>query len=265
MKIEHTQDENNDTGQGLRKFISSRGRVLGAALCLALFLAGAPLAAWYYFVTSGGERAQWTWNSTCNPNARPIQLFVDSDTPAAYQEEINGVSATGTNIIDNWNNPQGKAINLFNTAVDNNATMSVSYINSFLNNPVKNRVIIVYDSDGSIFNALGADPTRVLGLGVPMPYFLDLKDRNICSGIVFMNGWLISRGTSAVNEFKKTLLHELGHVLGFAHNIAGGNGNTLGIKTNPALWPVMFPFADLNSPANLTSDDQAGAYSVYGP
>ena len=239
-------------------------RNFGVPIFFAVFFVATsgPLFAWYFFTSAGGERMQWVFGSSCNPGARPIVVRFDTDTPssAAYTTAINTV-------LTQWNNPQGHNINLLVRGSD--VSIPVETYAVFLSNPVPNQIWVAYDRDGSILRYLGASSGTILGYG--LPFTMDAgRPQDICSGLVVLNDHAIIDSA----EFQKTILHELGHVLGFAHNIAGGNGQTIKFAsisngtlttTAPVNLPIMFPFAVTGSASTLRPDDQAGAYAVYGP
>lgn len=233
------------------------------ALLAAFAVSLQPVQAWYTFIATNSNRMQWIFGGGCNSTARPISVLHDSRHPALY---------TGTaipNVKTAWNTATGTAI--VNTASltisGNGGQMTLSYVQAFLDNPTPGQIWVVWDTDGSIFNYIGVDPNAgVLGVGVPL--VLDKsRPQDICAGIVFMNGSLI--GNANANRYTWTLKHELGHVLGFAHSVVGGNGPLIGpfSVVNHANRPIMYYQEPGTYPAAnaLNPDDVAGAQAVYGP
>ena len=235
-------------------------------LAAASLLLATPLMAWYYFTASNGQRQQWVFGKSCNAAARPIKILVDADTPSNFRAVIAPGADT---ILEQWNTPFDLTVNLFDTNISAGTTMDLTAVYSFLDSPVPNQVWIVYDKDGGLFSALGLDNLQILGVGIPLS-LNDSRPADICSGIMLVNGYLINRTfTKPEEEFKKTVLHELGHVLGLAHSIVGHNGQLQKVS-NYSQLPVMFPFSILNATGGtinsglLTNDDMAAIIAIYG-
>lgn len=229
-------------------------------IVLVLFFALSPLGAWYYFTAGNGSRMQWVFGSSCNSGSRPITMIYESDIQALG---VGYTTAVAT-VMTQWNAPGGSLVCPAATCDPTNATyqrtMNRTAVAAFLANPTPNQIWVVWDSDGSVLSANGIDPTgSILGVGQPLNLSAS-RPQDICSGILFLNGTNI--GSSIV--FQRVLLHELGHVLGFAHSIAGNNNGTVSAATGPNL-PAMFPFLYTNSPTTLSPDDTAGVRAVYGP
>jgi len=233
-------------------------------VCLTIMMT-TPLFAWYYFTASNGQRTQWIWGSSCNSGSRPITVKYDTDIPAGYNANI-------ATVLGAWNGVAGVG-NIFCPVATcsiaaNQTTMSLSAVKSFLANPTPNQVWLVWDSDGSIFNYIGVDPSSsVLGIGIGVG-LSNSRPQDICSGILFLNGY--SGNISSSNTFQRVLLHELGHVLGLAHSIAGNNGSlTVGASGSlcggNACIPVMSPFLYTNSPLVLNPDEIAAIKALYAP
>ena len=120
-----------------------------------------------------------------------------------------------------------------------------------------------------MLQSLGVDPTGTI-LGVGLPLTLDASQpADICAAILILNASTSFLPTSAAGctgtsgsctTFEFTLLHEMGHTLGFAHAVGGRNGTAF--SSAIANLPVMYPFA--HSAFTLAPDDIAGAEAVYG-
>ncbi|HMU85693.1 MAG TPA: hypothetical protein PKE49_16750 [Leptospiraceae bacterium] len=233
-------------------------------IVLVLFFALSPLGAWYYFTAGNGSRMQWVFGSSCNSGSRPITMIYDSD----IQSLGVGYTTAVATVMTQWNAPGGSLVCPAATCDPTNATyqrtMTAAAVAAFLANPTPNQIWVVWDSDGSVLSANGVDPNgTILGVGQPIN-LSPSRPQDICSGILFLNGKLISASASPTLVFQRVLLHELGHVLGFAHSIAGNNNGTVTAATGPNL-PAMFPFLYTNSPTTLSPDDTAGVRAVYGP
>lgn len=230
-----------------------------AALILLLSFLPAPVFAWYYFTARNGARTQWVFGSSCNSGSRPIVMFYDVDLPGAY-------GTAGGAAITNWNTHAGGAANLLcpvatcDPAVATyQKTMNATAVSNFLRNPTANAIWVVWDTDGSVLSSYGVDASsNLLGVGTGLSYN-SARPQDICSGLLIMN----ASGIGSAAIYQKVFIHELGHVLGFAHSIAGNNAGVVNVGTAANL-PVMFPFLYGTSPSLLNPDDQAAARAVYG-
>lgn len=235
-------------------------RSLWVAGALALFLGVAqPLFAWYYFTSSAGERQQWVFGTSCNAATQITPIF-DTDIPS--QPRTNVIPG----ILTEWNNA-ATGRTLYGTA-QYTVTMSASAVNAFLNSPTTGQLWVVWDTDGSVLSSLGVDPSgTILGVGLPLTPDSS-RPADICAAVLILNASTSFLPTSAATcttvgtcqTFAFTLLHEMGHTLGFAHAISGRNGTAF--STAIANLPVMYPFA--HSTNTLAPDDIAGAEAVYG-
>ena len=238
---------------------------LGLA-ALIFFGLASPLFAWYYFTASNSNRKAWVFNTSCNPDNSQINLYVDSDTPSAEQLTLTTTTTWGSPVITDWNEPFGGAtISLMNTTIDTSTSMDSDSVVSYYSSPVAGRIWIVYDSTGDVFSRFGIDPdSGVLGIGLSFEQD-GANPQNICSGLILINAYYINKeyGSNATKQYKVTVLHELGHTLGFAHSVSAGNRlETVGQTT--AGIPVMYPFSYTSGPTSLQNDDHAGAKAVYG-
>ncbi|MBL8019857.1 MAG: hypothetical protein JNM27_09345 [Leptospirales bacterium] len=230
-----------------------------------LLVVSTPLFAWYYFTASNGQRQQWVFGSSCNSGSRPITMIYDSDIQslaAGYQTAI-------TTVMTQWNAPTGGNL-LCPTAtcspVSHQQTMTASAVNNFLNSPTANQIWMVWDTDGTVLRSVGVDPnSSVLGVGLGLNPNSS-RPQDLCSGILILNAPLILSSTTPAPtiRFQQVVLHEIGHVIGLAHSIAGNNMGTVTAATGPNL-PVMFPFLFSNSPTTLNPDETAGVRSIYAP
>jgi hypothetical protein len=245
------------------------GKPVALILSLLIIATAIPAGAWYYFTATNGRRTQWVFDAAPNNNSRPINIYVDSDTPTA---PANLQDLISTEILPDWNGPLTNPI--FSTALVTGTTMTSSAVNAYLSNPEPNRIWIVHDTDGSILASLGLTSTSILGLGLSLTS--SSEPHKIYSGIVIINASVIassSDGNSIIdtvaeqNLYQGTVLHELGHILGLAHSVGGGYNQTI-VNTgyNHANLPVMYPFWYSDKPfADLLEDDKAAVRALYYP
>ncbi|HMW61232.1 MAG TPA: hypothetical protein PKA91_16375, partial [Leptospiraceae bacterium] len=179
-------------------------------IVLVLFFALSPLGAWYYFTAGNGSRMQWVFGSSCNSGSRPITMIYDSD----IQSLGVGYTTAVATVMTQWNAPGGSLVCPAATCDPTNATyqrtMTAAAVAAFLANPTPNQIWVVWDSDGSVLSANGVDPNgTILGVGQPIN-LSPSRPQDICSGILFLNGKLISASASPTLVFQRVLLHELG-------------------------------------------------------
>ncbi len=235
--------------------------LLAAGVAVATF---APANAWYYFTAGNGERERWAFESSCNTASSITPLF-DSDIPTnARGNIVQGV-------LDQWNGTISNRTLFASPSYDQ--SFDASGTTAFINSPVAGQLRVVWDTDGSVLRALGADPTSgILGIGIPLNLNTS-RPQDICAATLVLNASNSSLSTSASScltvsgtctLYEYTLLHEIGHTLGFAHSISGLNGSAF--STTVQNLPVMYPFVFSSFQRNtLTDDEKAGAAAVYGP
>lgn len=241
------------------KLLFRRLRII-ALITLGVAALTAPADAWYYFTSTTGNRIAW------RASYRPVTIVVGTDYETAANDL--GYSILNT-VLNEWDKPYVTSVNLLksppSTLTPSNTTMNLSTVNGFLRSPQAGKIWIVLDATGAIFSGLGLDPSSgILGLG--LPFMMATNPSEIGAGMVLINYWYMKTKYSSDKDllYTMTLLHELGHVLGFAHSVSGKNTLATVAATTPA---VMYPFATLGPPASPTTlqhDDKAAVITVYG-
>lgn len=235
-----------------------------AGICLTLLLPSSAFA-WFPFIASNGQPTKWVWNTSCNPESRPIAVIYDAAMDPATSAWMLNVP---TDVHFSWN--AGLSLPLFQSPIFAPSNSTVSSVSTYLRSPPANTIRVVWDADGSILSSLGVPMGSVLGIGLGFSTY-SIRPQDICSGMVLLNGPLIeSYGGSKDRYLYFTLQHELGHVLGLAHTIAGdntSNWSTVGVFSSPSSVPTMYPFLT-NLPMVgqvLHADDTAAKEVLYGP
>lgn len=223
---------------------------------------------WVFFVTADGQRLQWVFEQSCNPEPAPIRLIADRSFLSSFSE--TNTEQMFARVVEQWNLPERsdeidsstettEALNLFTAGGISSSHFTSEYVMNYLENPQANEIHVVYDRDSSILRSLGIGSAGILGIGIPLNMNAERR-HDICSGLVILNGGSIN----GVPHIEQTLLHEIGHTLGFAHSISGGNRDGMVRAQSNEHIPVMFPFALNEAPTTLRPDDRAGLRAVYG-
>lgn len=130
-----------------------------------------------------------------------------------------------------------------------------------------NQSPIVYDANGSIFDALGIDNTSVIGFAGPCAFIPNQGE--IISGQAVMNGLFQDGQASPVPDlpaaaFDAVFIHEFGHFSGLDHsqiNVECGFVSC-GVDDLDGL-PTMFPFLIGAEQGTLSIDDVAWISKLY--
>jgi len=130
-----------------------------------------------------------------------------------------------------------------------------------------NQSPIVYDSDATIFIALGMDETSVIGFAGPCS--IDPGAGQFVSGEAVMNGLFQDGAATPVPdltaaEFDATFVHEFGHFSGLDHSQINVNCASAACGTDDlAGLPTMFPFLVSQTQGVLSVDDIAWISRLY--
>ncbi len=244
---------------GFRKMAAALATCLVLSLIGSAADAGGPL-----FVRDTG--AAYVWST-----AAPISYRTDNGPLSASIDEATA-RARVLGMFDVWQNVATSSISYGRAGFINPTGAFVggdvdtldefNDVSTDCNNG--NQSPIIYDADASIFIALGADETSLIGFAGACA----LDATQIISGSAMMNG-LFQDGLSApvpdltTAEFDAAIVHELGHFSGLDHSQV--NVNCLGFCGTDDLTglPTMFPLLIDVSQGVLAPDDIAWISRLY--
>lgn len=223
--------------------------LLALALTFGGAFAGGPTS-----LTASGDPVRW------NPN-QPIPFVIDNGPLSATQSREDGAQII-RNAFNEWSSVPTTSISFQDKgflSVDVDETNYKQFTFNAAITPGKSNPVI-FDEDGKItedfFGMQSAQ--NVLGFATPVPN---------SSNTAFVYGFAILNGLRSTRpEFKRTVIHELGHLIGLDHTQAGLDlfnlafqGDTSGLSH----IPVMFPFSTTGVTTQLQADDRAWISWLY--
>lgn len=185
--------------------------------------------------------------------------FRNSEAVEIIEESINKWKNISTAKINIRQNPR--------SILDINAS---NYKNFLLPKKILKFTPVIFDNDGSILEALAGvnSSNSIIGVGGPVVVIKD-NIKSFGQSVILFNGKFINNIDSekdpeiTTDEFKVTVLHEIGHALGLDHsqiNVEAIGGNaTEEIKDSV---PIMFPVSTSKNPS-LKQDDISAISFLY--
>ncbi len=233
----------------MKKLNSIRFRTL-LCLCLMLIIVGATVwAGGPLQIIRQGVALRW------NP-AQAVPVVFDNGPLSAVLTRDQGAAAL-REILQIWEDVPTASITFSDEgflAVDVDATN----VMPFLNNVTAEGSPIIFDVDGSIIDLVIGNNSSNLVLGFANSFITDFQDDFFDGGFAVLNG--VQANLSPSSSFRKTVLHEIGHLIGLDHTQAGQqfffNSGQFGFV------PMMFPFI-ARGPTILRLDDRAWVSWLY--
>ena len=126
---------------------------------------------------------------------------------------------------------------------------------------------IVYDTDGSILQALGEDPSSVLGFATALCFTTDGTNNNFNRGLALINGKFVTALPSSTTLVKAVMIHEFGHMIGLDHSQINldcltGTCSPAELDGLPTMFPVLLDGAE-EAMSTLATDDIAAISALY--
>ncbi len=216
----------------------------------------------------------------------------NSSTPVSYTTDQGGLGTldnTSTNdfvreAFDNWeavptaNLAYQRTNNPVDLDMDITGDNVMSFLNSFEDCAQSSSFtnVIVFDSDGTVTDALLGTGSSEMVLGFAGPACIDTGAEFITRGEAFLNGKFTDGQPNpddpSLNKFKEVIVHELGHLSGLDHSQINVEVLDPAQRTTDNLFglPVMFPFLFSSTPARvdqgfpaLATDDEVAFSSLY--
>ncbi|HEX4945246.1 MAG TPA: matrixin family metalloprotease, partial [Blastocatellia bacterium] len=144
---------------------------------------------------------------------------------------------------------------------------SANYLNYRRNNAADAYHPVIFDTDGSITDAVfGAGASDfTAGFSGPGWTIGGFNDGEIVDASAVLNAKFLASGYGSLTEFKSVMLHEFGHFLGIGHsqtNLGTAFDREVLFNNNHTL-PIMFPLSLGDRPVELTWDDKAQLTRLY--
>lgn len=215
--------------------------------------AGGPL-----IVTKSGTPYVWDTSQpvTFTPDQGPLGVFSNADAVALTNDLFQVWASVPTATIRF--EPAGQL------ATDITGTNVMEFFNTVPNtiNP------IIFDTDGSVTDALIGRGARILVLGFAGP--ARVEDRYIRQALGVLNGlWIDGQRASLTNPetslemFRTAFVHEFGHFSGLDHSALNTPQAFDNDPTNDDTIPTMFPQLVSPEQATLHLDDVAALSTLY--
>lgn len=217
------------------------------------------------------ERFQTVYKSS----GSTVDVLYRAD-PGSLGDISAGEAAQAINdTLDTFNNVQSSKINFVKSgdgflSVDVNENNFSPFLEP--SSPLGYSPIIL-DSDGQLFESFFGQGTKTSILGFGGPNFISVSQRAIVESQAAFNGYLFtvlnrpsfSTVDDALNDFKSTILHEFGHMIGLDHTQIFSEDYTA-LQTNPGQdtsdIPIMFPVL-VNKVTEFLTDDIASVSVPY--
>ncbi len=236
-------------------FMLSFALMLGAFRFEANVQAGTPLA-----VTAHGKEVGWGTGAA-------ITYHVDQGSLG----NLNNTQAVAlvNELFGTWQAVPGANLTIQNGGALNVDVNSTNYTTYRANNGQDSYHPIIFDTDGSITDAVFGGGASDFTAGFAGPGWListdPAQDGKIVDASAVFNAKFLTNNHGTLTEFKAIMLHELGHFLGVGHsqaNLGLAFDREIIFNDNDSL-PIMFPISLGDRSSILSTDDKAQLLRLY--
>lgn len=218
-------------------------------------------------------------NPNCSDTQRVFPTYNPPNVPYRTDlgvcGDVSDPAQVTNDVLTTWNNVSTSRV-VFQNQGNNSVDVDENNFAQFLSSPNPlGFTLVAYDDDGALTSALLGQGAEQVTLGFAGPTFTNFNGNIVESQAVF-NGSLFTAantGQSAsqiANNFRSTVLHELGHAIGLDHvQVYLSDFNNF---TNLTRIPIMFPIAanpgfalllddrvSISAPANYASNTFASS------
>ena len=236
-------------------FMLSFALMLGAFRFETKIQAGTPLA-----VTAHGKEVSWGAGAAITYHVDQGPLGTLTNTQAvALVNELFGI----------WQAVPGANLTIQNGGALNVDVNSTNYTTYRANNGQDSYHPVIFDTDGSITDAVFGGGASDFTAGFAGPGWListdPAQDGKIIDASAVFNAKFLTSNYGTLTEFKAIMLHELGHFLGVGHsqaNLGLAFDREIIFNDNDSL-PIMFPISLGDRSSILSTDDKAQLLRLY--
>lgn len=199
--------------------------------------------------------------------SRPVPFNPDQG-PLGRLSNEQAVALTGE-LFQVWQDVRTASIE-FQRAASLPLDITGSNVMPFLNNAPPGVNPIIYDTDGSVIDALIGAGARLLAPGAATPLLGNPETGEILQSVAILNGLfidgvneLLRNPEIPLSRYRTTFVHEFGHFIGLDHSALNTREALDNDTTNDTAVPTMFPQLVSDEQATLHLDDIVAVSELY--